>query len=563
MRKLFTPFSVNGTTLKNRIVMPGLASFLIDEDGGIGDHTVAHYRTRASGGAAMVIMEACAVSPEGVVSNHQARIYDDRFIPGLSEIAGAIKAGGAVAGLQIHHGGRQTAARIIGRKPLAPSPLPCPTIKGDVEPLTTRGIQELVMKFGDAADRALRAGFEWIEIHGAHGYLINQFLSGYSNIRTDRYGGGVRNRTRFAEEIVREVRGRIGPGIPLSFKISAQEFVEGGLTVPESIEILHILVAAGIDLVQVSAGNDATTEWICQPMFMEKACLADSAGLIRRALDIPVMAVGRINDPVVADEILCSGKADLVGIARGLLADPDLPDKAKAGRFEEIRNCIACNTCMDAIFRKGRIECLVNPALGREKELAIHPAAVPKRILVVGGGPAGMNVAWLAASRGHSVDLYEQNRFLGGQLVGGGKPVFKRELMNIVRFQKSQIEKYGVTTHLGHRVTPADIRAALPDAVILAAGSVPLVPQVEGIDNQMVVLFDRIHASTRPTAKNVAVIGGGSTGCEIALFLAMEGCRVTLVEMRPHIGNGLTAMVRRLTFQYLTDYGVALSPAIA
>ena len=369
--------------------MPGLACFYIGDDGTISDDAVEHYRRRAAGGPSMVIMEACAVSAEGVVSKHQARIYDDRFIEGLARIAGAIKAEGSVPAMQIHHGGRQTSVKVIGRKPLAPSPLPCPAIRGEVEPLTIDGIQEIVQKFGDAAERAYQAGFKLIEIHGAHGYLVNQFLSKVSNIREDQYGGDVAGRTRFAREVTEEVRKRLGEKFPISFKISAEEHVPNGLTTAESIIILKTLVAAGVDIVQVSAGCDFTPEWISQPMFMEKACLADSAARIRKALSIPVMTVGRINDPLVANEVLEKEKADLVCIGRGLIADPEMPNKAREGRLDEIRTCIACNTCMQSIFQRGRIECLVNPMMGREKEMAFIPTQTPKKLWWSAEAPAG------------------------------------------------------------------------------------------------------------------------------------------------------------------------------
>ena len=374
MKYLFSPFRIKNCELKNRIVMPGLASFLLEDDGAITHRTIEHYRLRAAGGPAMIIMEACAVSPEGIVAPHQAQIHHDRYIEGLWEIAKVMKSEGAIPALQLHHGGRQTSIKVIKQKPFAPSPLPCPTIRGEVEPLSIDGIQELVKKFGDAAARALEAGYELIEIHGAHGYLINQFLSRFSNIREDEYGGNIIGRTRFAKEVVSEIRNRVGDAFPIAFKISAQEFVPDGLTVEESIQIMKILVQAGIDVVQVSAGNDATPEWICQPMFMEQACLADSAEQVKEALDVPVMAVGRINNPWIANELIERGRADLVCIGRGLLADPEMPNKAKEGRVDDIRTCIACNTCMESIFRKGRIECLVNPSLGREKEMAFHSA---------------------------------------------------------------------------------------------------------------------------------------------------------------------------------------------
>jgi 2,4-dienoyl-CoA reductase-like NADH-dependent reductase (Old Yellow Enzyme family)/thioredoxin reductase len=558
MQPLFSTFSIKDIKLKNRIVMPGLASFLIGDDGSISEATVEHYRRRAAGGPAMIIMEACSVSPEGVVSNHQARIYDDRFIEGLSEIAMVIKSEGSVPAVQIHHGGRQTSVKVIGRKPLAPSPIPCPTIRGDVEPLTIDGIHEIVQKFGDAAERAIQAGFELIEIHGAHGYLINQFLSRVSNIREDEYGGDIVGRSRFAIEIVEEVRRRVGPEFALSFKISAQEFVPDGLDVPESIEIIKLLVKAGIDIVQVSAGNDITPEWICQPMFMEKACLADSAEQIKKALNIPVMAVGRINDPIIANKVLLKKQADLVCIGRGLLADPEMPNKARQGRLDEIRICIACNTCMESIFRKGRIECLVNPMLGHEKEMAFVPTRKPKKIMVVGGGPGGLNVAWVAAKRGHEVHVYEKLSTLGGQLLAGSIPGHKKELRSLIKFQKIQIKKFGVRCHLNHEVKIKDIQTLNPDVVVLATGSQPTIPPVDGIDRNIVLTYENVLNGNPPSFKRAVVIGGGATGLELALHLTEYGCSVNIVEMLAKIGSGLESMTKKILLGKLKENNVKI-----
>ncbi|MBW1734924.1 MAG: FAD-dependent oxidoreductase [Deltaproteobacteria bacterium] len=554
MDYLFSRFTLKNCDLKNRIVMPGLASFLIKSDGSITDKTVEHYRLRAAGGPAMVIMEACAVSPEGIVSPHQARIYHDRFMEGLARIARAIKSGGAVPALQIHHGGRQTSSRIIKQLPLAPSPLPCPTIRGEVKPLSEAEIGELVKKFGDAAVRAVEAGFELIEIHGAHGYLVNQFLSRFSNIRKDRYGGSTEGRARFAREIVEEVRRRVGQAYPISFKISAMEFVKDGLDVEESIEIVRILMEAGIDVVQVSAGNDATPEWICQPMFMGKACLADYAAEIRKALDLPVMAVGRINDPLVAEDIIRAGKADLVCIGRGLLADPEFPKKAMEGRLDDIRTCIACNTCMESIFKRGRVECLVNPVLGREKEMAFHPAKTPKKVMVIGAGPGGLNAAWVAARRGHHVHLFEREGQAGGQLIVGSVTAFKKELRNLIRFQKRQIERFGVKCHFNREVTADTVRAQDPDVVILATGSLPSFPPVEGIKNDIVISVKEAMDSGQPRiARTVVVVGGGPTGCEVALHLSENGNRVVILEMLPRVGISLESITRRILLRKLTE----------
>jgi len=538
--------------------MPALASFLIENDGSYSDKTIEHYRLRAAGGPAMIIMEAHGVSQDGIVSNHQARIYDDRFINDLSKAAAVIKKEGSIPAIQIHHAGRQVPFRVINRKPFAPSNLPCPAIQGAVEPLCLKDIKRIIRQFGDAAERAVKAGFELIEIHGAHGYLINQFLSGFSNVREDQYGLNVRGRTRFASEIVAEIRSRIGAEFPLSFKISAQEFVPDGLTTDESIVILKQLEKDGIDIVQVSAGNDATPEWICQPMFMKQACLVDSAARIKVALKIPVMVVGRINDPFIADEILDQGKADLVCIGRGLLADPELPKKALAGNYEDIRICIACNTCMQSIFRKGRIECLVNPSLGREKEMSINPTEHPKKIMVIGGGPGGLNASRIAAMRGHHVSLYEKAPELGGQLISGSAAPHKKELHNLINFLTGQIKKHHVDIRLSTTVSIDIIKQNKPDAVIIATGSTPFIPQVAGIESNIVCTSKDFFNGKLSNIKKAVVIGGGATGCEIALNLSEKGCNVTLVEKLPKIGIQIEAITRKMIIQSLKRNNVKM-----
>ena len=291
-------------------------------------------------------------------------------------------------------------------------------------------------------------------------------------------------------------------------------------------------------------------------MFMEKGCLVDSAEKIKKALNVPVMTVGRINDPVLADEIIEKGKADLVCMGRGLLADPEMPRKAKEGRLDEIRTCIACNTCMESIFRRGRVECLVNPALGREKEMAFYPAQKRKKLMVIGGGPGGLNVAWVAAKRGHEVHLFERNSELGGQLIVGSITGYKKEIRNLIRFQINQIKKFGVICHLGIEVTPEIIKETNPDAVILATGSLPYFPPVEGIESKIVVPFTEVLNGGAPVGKRTVVIGGGATGCEVALHLSEQGCPVTIVDMLPRIGDRLESMTRKILMGKLKEHGV-------
>jgi len=552
---LFSPFAIRDLELHNRIVMPALASFLVAPGGSVTDKTLEHYRRRASGGVAMLIVEAAAVAPEGIVSENQLRIDHDRFLDGLSRLARVIKSSGARAAIQLHHAGRQTKAKLIGRPPLAPSPLPCPTIPGEVEPLGPEGIRRIVSLFGDAASRAVEAGFELIEIHGAHGYLINQFLSPFSNVRDDDYGGDTQRRARFAVEVVQEVRGRVGDSFPLSFKISAREFVPGGLEVDESVAIVRRLREAGVDVVQVSAGNDATPEWISQPMLVQRGCLVETAFAVKKAVQIPVMAVGRINGPRLAEEIIREGKADLVCMGRALLADPFLPVKAKENRLSEIRRCVACNTCMNSIFKKGRVECLVNPELGREEEMRVLPVSRSRRVLVVGGGPAGAEASWVAASRGHEVELFDTNESIGGQILLGAVPSYKKDLLNIVRFHEHQLRQHGVKCHLGRRVGAEELLRECPDVVILATGARPIVPPFvrEGPTVQTYVTALN-GASELP--QEVVVLGGGSIGCELAIHLAQMGHRVTIMEMRDAIGMEHEAMTRKLIFQEIRSLGV-------
>ena len=551
---LFSPFTIKGLTLDNRIVMPPMGVFLGDQ-GQATEQTLAYYQRRARGGAGMVMVEASGVAPEGVVSPQQMRLYDDAHITGLKRVAQTIKDEGIPAGIQIHHAGRQVSSKVIGRPPYAPSNLRCTAIKGEVEPLDIQGIERIVSLFGDAAERAVAAGFDLLEVHGAHGYLVNQFLSEYSNNREDAYGGSVAGRARFAVDIVKEIRKRVGTDLPISFKISAREFVENGLTVEQSVEIIRLLEEAGIDVVQVSAGCDATPEWISQPMLMERGCLVDAAWTIRKTVRIPVMCVGRINGPFLAEEILRDGKADLVCMGRALLADPDLPNKARQERYEEIRRCVACNTCINSIFKKGQVECLVNPELTREQELAIFPAPGKKKVVVVGGGPGGAEAAWTAAYRGHDTVLLESGPELGGQIRLGSIPGYKKELLNIIRFHRHQLRHYGVDCRFNHQAVPESILSLNPDAVILATGGKPAMPDfLKGRDN--VFEYLQVLEGKIPLKQKLAVIGGGPTGCELALELAEKGYTVSILEMLERIGKQYEAMTRKLIVNKMKSLGV-------
>ncbi len=271
----------------------------------------------------------------------------------------------------------------------------------------------------------------------------------------------------------------------------------------------------------------------------------------QKALGIPVMAVGRINDPLIADEIIEKGKADLICVGRGLLADPEMPNKAKEGRLDDIRICIACNTCMESIFRKGRVECLVNPALGREKEMAFYPTRNPRKVMVIGGGPGGLNVAWVAARRGHDVHLFEKQSTLGGQLLLGSVTGYKKELRSLIKYQKRQVEKFGVKCYLNREVNVNTVMEENPDVVIVATGSLPSLPPIEGLDKDIVIPFAEVLNGGLPAQKKTVVIGGGPTGCEVAHHLSQNGCQVTIVEMLPEIGKPLESITKKVLLNQL------------
>lgn len=403
MSKLFEKIKIGNLELKNRIVMPPMGTQLANTDGTISARQIEYYAARARGGAGMVEVEFSTVDPVQFAALTQVRISDDRFMPGLAALASAIKSNGSRAAIQIHHPGRQASSRTTGAQPVAPSAIAGPSPELPRE-LSVVEILELEERFAQAALWAKQAGFDAVELHGAHGYLLCQFLSPYSNQRQDDFGGDTQRRARFPLEIVRKVRQRVGNDYPILFRLSADEHVEGGLTLNETRLIVQWLEEAGVDAISVSAANHASMEWSIQPMLMKPGCLVPLAAEIKKVVKVPVMVAGRINDPLVAERILEQGKADLVAVGRGLLADPDFPRKAKDGREREIIKCIACNTCYDQILRLQPIACLVNPEAGRELEKE-QKAVNPGRVVILGAGPAGLEAARVVALRGHQVTV--------------------------------------------------------------------------------------------------------------------------------------------------------------
>ncbi|MEW6227218.1 MAG: FAD-dependent oxidoreductase [Bacillota bacterium] len=554
---LTSPTKIGNMELRNRMVMAPMVTDYAYEDGSVTGRLRAYHEERAKGGVGLIIVEASYVHPSGKGFQNEVGIYSDKLVPGLRSLANVAHAHGAKIAIQLYHGGRQTTSNVTGQPIVAPSPIPDPTKGETPKELSKDEIAGLVKTFAEAARRAKAAGFDAVEVHGAHGYLINEFLSPYSNKRTDEYGGSLENRMRFPLEVVRAVRQAVGPGFPVTYRMSADEKVPGGLTLDETKVFAKRLEQEGINALHVSAGVYESAAWIIQPMSLPRGCLVDLAQGIKSAVKIPVIAVGRINDPEVAETILAEGKADLIAFGRELLTDPDMPRKVTEGRLDEIRRCIACcQGCIDELFQDHPITCTVNPRTGFERQFTLSKTPSARKVLVVGGGPAGMEAARAAAIRGHRVTLWEKAANLGGQLPLASASPQKGEIATFLDFIKKEMGRLKVNVQVNKEATLDAIRAEKPDVVVIATGARPSKLNVPGADRKNVVVSWDVIAGKAQVGKKVAIIGGGLVGCETAEFLAEKGHDVTIVEMLPRIGWDIGPLVGALLFDRLAKYGV-------
>lgn len=566
--RLFSPIRIGSLELKNRFVVPPMATTLANEDCTVSSALIDYWVARAKGGWGLLIVEFSSVDPLGKVGPCHPGIWDDSFVPGLKELTSAVHAHGAKMAIQISHTGRQTFADIIGipgAQPVSASPIPCPVDRAMPRELTRPEVYALVDKYAAAAGRARDAGFDAVEIHGAHGYLIAQFMSAYSNKRTDEFGGSLRNRLRFPVEIVKAARRAVGGSFPLLFRMSGEERIPGGRAVDESRVVAREMVKAGVDCIDVSVGVSGSAQFIIPGAVMPPGFLLPVAGEIKKAVTVPVIAVGRITDPLLAEDALEMEKADLIAWGRSSLADPELPNKVAQGRLDDIAPCIAClQGCFRSFPFPGKplsklgTTCLVNPFCGREGELQITPAAAPKKVVVVGGGPGGLEAAWIAAARGHQVTLYEKEDNLGGQFRIAAIPPFKQEIAKAVFYAVHQCERYGVTMRTGVEATAGGIAAEKPDAVIVATGGTPLIPSLPGTDGPCVVTaWDVLAGKVQPGPK-VLVAGGGMVGCEVADYLGEHLHQVTVLEMLSQIAHDVPPQIRYFLLQRLAGYGVRI-----
>jgi 2,4-dienoyl-CoA reductase-like NADH-dependent reductase (Old Yellow Enzyme family)/thioredoxin reductase len=538
LKKLFSPMKIGKIEIPNRLVVSPMVTDYCNKDGTATERYIAYHEAKAKGGWGLIITEDYAVDPSGKGFSCVAGLWDDSQIASHSELTKKVHKYKSKIFAQIYHCGRQTSHLVTECSLLAPSPIPCPAMQELPDEMTIDEIQKMVEKFGDTALRAKKAGFDGVEIHGAHGYLIAEFMSPYSNKRSDQYGGHLLNRVRFPLEIVANIRAKVGKNFGIGFRISSDEFVPGGRTIEDTKAIAVLLEKAGVHVLHVSAGVYASAHTIVPPSATPHGWLAGYAEEVKKVVSIPVITVGRINDPFVADSIIAAGKADFVAMGRASLADPEFPKKAAAGKFDEIRPCIACNeACIGILFMDQPIGCVLNPTLGKEAELVIKPAATKKKVLVVGGGPAGMEAAATAAKAGHKVSLYEKEGRLGGLFYLASVPPNKGEIGNFVGWQIGQLNKMKVAVTLKAEVTPKLIDSEKPDVVIIATGGTPILPGIRGISKSNVVNAYDVLAGKVGVGAKAVIIGGGVVGAETANHLVNHGKAVTLVEMLPDIAT--------------------------
>jgi len=565
--KLFEPLKVGTVDLANRIVMPPMSTNFARE-GFVTDSMVNYYAERGQGGVGLIVVEDAIIdTPVGNHTFHCLYIDHDRFLPGLQRLARAIQAGGAKAFLTINHagrrGGRVENGQLLvtrGKLPVAPSTIPHPAT-GYVVPreLSLEEVEELEDKFVHAACRVKDAGFDGVSIHAAHMYLISEFLSPALNQRKDIYGGDLNGRLRFLVNIVQKVRAKVGH-YPIMVRINGREGLHGGITVEDAKEIAMRLEATGVDCISLSCGvglalairNFPTP---VAPMRLPHGLEVNSAATVKQALSVPVMTANRIVTPEEADDILKQNKADLVGIGRGLISDPQWPNKAKTERQEEIRLCIGCMHCLKTVLEERKdMRCAVNPAVGQEVEHRISSAPKPKTIFIAGGGPAGLEAARVCAIRGHRVRLFEREK-LGGQLNLACTPPGKEDVKYFLDFELYALNRLGVSLAY-EALTPEIISRETPDAVIVAVGAQPYVPPIPGTEKRNVVTAWQVLREEVVTGSRIVVIGGSETGAETAEYLAAQGKAVTLVEMRDSIAVELDRNSRLLLMFSLDDLGV-------
>lgn len=536
LNHLFAPGKIGNCEIKNRLAVTAMVTNYCDEKGYATERYIRYHEEKAKGGWGLIITEDYAINEHCMGYKNIAGLYRDEQIPSHRELTERIHKYGSKIFAQIYHAGRQSHAAVNGGvQPIAPSAIPCPWCRDLPREMTKADIKRVIGDFGSCARRVKEAGFDGIELHAGHGYLLAEFLSPYVNKRTDEYGGCLDNRVRIIKDVLEAIRANVGDDFPVTVRFSADEDMPGGRDISETRVLAKLFEEWGFDALHVSSGVYGDyNRGIVSPMYEKHAWTVDYAAEVKKIVNIPVFTVNRINDPRMADQLIEMGKADFVGMGRGSLADPFLPNKAKAGHLCDIRYCIGClQGCTGALYDGSAVTCLVNPSVGREYELDYSKVENPKKIAVIGAGPAGLETAIHAARRGHNVTLYEAKDKTGGQFISAAYPPAKGEFTTFINWANGQLEQYGVNVLLNTRATVDMIKDGNYDEVVITTGGQPVVAPIKGINLPHVKFAEDILVGRVAAGDNCVVAGGGEVGCETAAYLGAVQKGATVVEMKP------------------------------
>ncbi len=569
LTRLFEPAKIGKMEIKNRLVLAPMNTYSC-EDGFVTERTIDYYALRAKGGVGFIIAQASSVIPQSL--GHNLGLYDDKFIPKVRELPTVVHKYGTKIAIQLVLPGISLAAEhrlrsLAGQKVdiVAPSAIEFIPTGVTARQLSKEEIKERVEAFAEACRRAKEAGFDAVEIHGAHSYLVSEFLSAFYNKRTDEYGGSVEKRTKFACEIIRRTREKVGSDFPVLIRFNGDDGIEGGTKIEDATEYAKIFEKEGAAALDISAGQPPLSSLTVPTYMHPPGVIVHLAAAVKKVVNVPVITVGKITNPMFAESLLEEGKADFIALGRPLLADPEWPNKAKEGRFEEIVNCIYCNNHRMSYSGGGYgltgrgMACTVNPSLLRERGFALKPATSPKRVMVIGGGLAGMEAAAVAAQRGHHVSLYEQSDTLGGQWNIASQQEHKKDFAQVTKRMAAKLDKTGVKVTLNREVTRQFVKQTKPDVVILATGAKPKTLDVPGAEGNNVLQAVDVIIGKANVGDSVVVIGGRYVGMEMAISLAEERKRVWLVT-RSQLGRDVEAYIKRTLRDRLVELAIPVFP---
>ncbi|WP_411680818.1 FAD-dependent oxidoreductase [Clostridium thailandense] len=552
---MFTPIKIGPMTVKNRFVVPPMGNNFANTDGSMSDNSVAYYRERAIGDFGLITFEATVVDKKAKGGPRKPCLFEDSTVESFKRVIDACHEAGAKISIQLQHAGPEGNAAVAGYPLKAASAIPSVFGRNTPIAISKEEIYELIESYGDAAVRAKKAGADAVEVHCAHGYLVNSFLSPRTNKRVDEFGGCFENRMRLPRLIIENIRKKVGDSMAIICRINSSDEIDGGLDVHDSATIAAYLEECGVDGLHVSRAVHIRDEYMWAPTVLHAGFSAELVTEIKRAVSIPVIAVGRFTEPHFAELLVREGRCDLVAFGRQSLADPHTPRKAKEDRLDELTPCIAClQGCVCNMYQGKPVSCLVNPFLGHENE--VKPADTNKKVIVVGGGVGGMLAGWVAAMRGHDVTLFEATDTLGGQMRLAAYPPGKGDLTNMVRSYITKCEQYGVKVCMDTKVTPEIIAAEAPDTVIIATGATPLVLPIPGINEAGVIHAVDLLDGKESCGKKVLVVGGGMVGCETADFLGEQEHEVTVIELRDEVGADVISEHRKFLMKNFEEHKI-------